>query len=76
MLRKGHGYSPRVTRQKERQTRGFKSAGHAQRLISELGPIQDLFRYDRHLMSAGSYRKLWEKGMEEWNEVAGIVPAI
>ena len=68
--------SHQPTRQKERQMRGFKSACHAQRLLSALGLIQDLFRHDRHLMSARSYRELWEKGMEEWNEVAGIVPAI
>lgn len=68
--------SHQPTRQKERQMRGFKSAFHAQRLLSALGLIQDLFRHDRHLMSARSYRELWEKGMEEWNEVAGIVPAI
>ena len=68
--------SHQPTRQKERQMRGFKSACHAQRLLSVLGPIQYLFRHDRHLMSARSYRELWVKGMEEWHEVAGIVPAI
>lgn len=68
--------SHQPTRQKERQMRGFKSDYHAQPLLSALGPIQDLFRHDRHLMSARSYRELWAKGMEEWNEVAGIVPAI
>jgi hypothetical protein len=55
---------------------GFKSACHAQLLLSALDPIQDLFRHGRHLMSARSYRELWAKGMEGWNKVADIVPAI
>ena len=46
------------TRQKERQMRGFKSVGHAQRLLSVQAPICDLFRHDGHAMSARSYREL------------------
>lgn len=68
--------SHQAMRQKQRQMRGFKSACHAQRLLSALGPIQDFFRHDRHLMSARSYRDLWKKGMVEWNGVAGIASAI
>ena len=62
------------TRQKERQMRGFKSPRHAQRLLSAHGPINDLFRHDRHLMSAGAFHELRERAFVEWNEVSGIVP--
>ena len=68
--------SHQSTRQKERQMRGFKSPGHAERLMSAHGPINDLFRHDRHLMSARSYRELRGRAFGAWNEVAGIVPAI
>lgn len=71
-----HNNRDQPTRQKERQMRGFKSAGHVQRLFSAQGPISDLFRHDRHLMSARAYRELWAKGFGEWNEVAEIVSAI
>ncbi len=68
--------SHQPTRQKERQMRGFKSVQQAQRLLWAQGPIGDLFRHDRHLMSARSYRELWAKGFEEWKIVTGVVPAI
>ncbi len=64
------------TRQKERQMRGFKSPGHAQRLLAVHGPINDLFRHDRHLMSARAFRELRERAFAAWNEVTGIVPAM
>ena len=61
--------SHQPTRQNERQMRGFKSACHAQRLLSALGPIQDLFRHDRHLMSVCDHtgncgQRAWRSGMK------------
>ncbi len=61
--------SHQPTRQKERQMRRFKSPGHAQRLLSSHGPINDLFRHDRHLLSARAYRKLRSQGFAVWDEV-------
>jgi transposase-like protein len=68
--------SHQPARQKERQMRGFKSVGQAQRLLSAQDPIQDIFRHDCHLMSPRSYRVLWSMGMAECNKLVGIVPAI
>jgi len=36
--------------------RRFKSAGQAQRFLSAHGPINNLFRCHRHLLSRGDYR--------------------
>ena len=44
--------SPQSTRQRERQMRGFKSVGHAQRFLSVHGLVQNLFRVGRHLLRA------------------------
>ena len=68
--------SHQPTRQKERQMRGFKSACHAQRLLSAQGSISDLFRHDRHLMRAQSYREPLPKGKAEWDAVAGLAPVV
>ncbi|MBF0188282.1 MAG: IS6 family transposase [Magnetococcales bacterium] len=59
------------TRQQERQMQRFKSPGHAQRFLSVHGPINNLSRQDRYLMSASSYRKLRNRGFSEWNMVTG-----
>ena len=64
------------SRQKERQMRGFKSPGHAQRLLSAHGPINDLFRHDRHLMSARAFRELRKRAFGSWSRVSRIVPEI
>ncbi len=44
--------SHQPTRQRERQMRGFKSAGQAQRLLSVQGVFLNFFRFARHLMQA------------------------
>ncbi|WP_085441444.1 IS6 family transposase [Magnetofaba australis] len=59
------------SRQQERQMRRFKSPGHAQRFLSVHGPINNLSRQDRHLMSASSYRELRNRGFAEWRKVTG-----
>ena len=68
--------SHQPTRQKERQMRGFKSLGHAQRLLLAHGPIHDLFRHDRHLTSAGTFRELQQHAFREWDEITEIVPVL
>jgi putative transposase len=42
--------SRRPTRQRERHVQGFKSSGHAQRLLSAYGPIAQHFGCDIHVM--------------------------
>src|SRR5438128_6849267 len=49
--------SHRPTRQRERRMQGFKSPGLAQRFLSAYGPIVQLFRPRRHLLSALEYSK-------------------
>jgi hypothetical protein len=39
-------------RERERQMRGFRSDGHAQRFLSVHGQCHNLFRVGRHLLSA------------------------
>lgn len=50
--------SHQPTRQQERQMRRFKSPGQAQRFLSFHGLVNNLFRQQRHLLSAGNYRIL------------------
>ena len=47
--------SHQPTRQRERQMRGFKSAGQAQRFLSVHGNIQNLFRVGRHLLLSANH---------------------
>jgi len=68
--------SHQPSRQKERQMRGFKSPGHAQRLLSSHGTINNLFRRDRHLMSARAFRELRARAFAVWNGLTGTVPVL
>ncbi len=47
--------SHQPTRQRERQMRGFKSPGQAQRFLSVHGVIQNLFRLGRHRLRSENY---------------------
>jgi putative transposase len=58
------------TRAQERQMRGFKSSGHAQRFLSVHGQVHNLFRVGRHLLSASNYRFLRSKSFEAWQQVS------
>lgn len=58
------------TREQERQMRGFKSSGQAQRFLSAHGPVENLFRLGRHLMRAARYRALRVRAFRTWREVA------
>lgn len=55
--------SHQPTRQQERQMRRFKSQGQAQRFLSCLGTVNNLFRLGRHHMKASTsnYRMLRER---------------
>ena len=55
------------TRQRERQMRGFKSAGQAQRFLSVHGVIRNLFNLGRHQLSSANYRLLRERSFKEWS---------
>ena len=59
--------SHQPTRQRERQMRGFKSAGQAQRFLSVHGVIRNLFNLGRHQLSSANYRLLRERSFKEWS---------
>jgi putative transposase len=63
--------SHRPTRQRERRMQGFKSPGHAQRVLSAYGPIAQHFRPRRHRLSASSYREEMGNRFESWAEITG-----
>ena len=49
--------------------RRFKSPGHAQRFLSAHGPINNLFRCRRHLLSRVDYCAAREKAFLAWQIV-------
>jgi putative transposase len=59
--------SHQPTRQRERQMRGFKSAGQAQRFLSVHSVIRNLFNLGRHQLSSANYRLLRERSFKEWS---------
>jgi len=61
--------SHQPTRQRERQMRGFKSAGQAQRFLSVHGIVQNLFRVGRHLVSSANHRRLRDRSFGVWWKV-------
>ncbi len=58
------------TRQRERQMRGFKSIGQAQRFLTVHGTVGNLFRLGRHLTKARFYRVLRARALDEWQQVS------
>jgi putative transposase len=64
--------SHQPTRQRERQMRGFKSAGQAQRFLSVHGLVQNLFRTGRHLLRAGHHRLLRTQAFSVWREATCV----
>jgi putative transposase len=60
--------SHQPTRQRERQTRRFKSAGHAQRFVSVHGLVRNLFRVGRHLLRAPHHHLLRTRAFLAWND--------
>ena len=61
--------SHQPTRQRERQMRRFKLAGHLQRFASVHGVVQNLFRVGRHLLRAAHHRVLRTRAFVEWQAV-------
>ena len=57
------------TRSRERQMRGFRSDGQAQRFLSVYGQCHNLFRVGRHLMRATNYRLLRSRSHDIWTQV-------
>ena len=64
--------SHQPTRQQERQMRGFKSAGQAQRFLAVHSQIRNLFCFGRHLLKARHYRLLRTKAFETWQQVTCV----
>ncbi len=61
--------SHQPTRQRERQMRRFKSAGHVQRFASVHGVVQNLFRVGRHLLRSTHHRLLRTRAFLVWDAV-------
>ena len=61
--------SHQSTRQREGQTRRFKSARHAQRFLSVHGLVLNLFRVGRHLLRAAHHRLLRMRSFRVWDAV-------
>ncbi|MCP4411065.1 MAG: IS6 family transposase [Gammaproteobacteria bacterium] len=57
-------------RQQQRQMRNFKTIKHAQNFLVNHGLINNLFRHQRHLTKASTYRILREKSFETWTETS------
>ncbi|MGH9962547.1 MAG: DDE-type integrase/transposase/recombinase, partial [Pyrinomonadaceae bacterium] len=62
--------SHRHTRQHERQMKGFKSPGQAQRFLSGYSQVHNLFRLGRHLLKACDYRMFRSRAFSTWAQVA------
>ena len=61
--------SHQPTRQRERQTRGFRSRGQAQRFLTIHGAVQNLFRVGRHLLRAANARMFRARAFSTWTQV-------
>jgi putative transposase len=59
--------SHQPTRQRERQMRGFRSAGQAQRFLSVHGVVQNLFNLGRHHLRSENYRLLRARSFKDWS---------
>jgi putative transposase len=67
--------SHQPTRRRERQMKGFKSAGQAQRFLSAHDPINNLFHLRRDNVSASEYRAARARAFETWADVSGVAAA-
>ncbi len=64
--------SHQPTREQERQMRGFKSIGQAQRFLSVHGPVQYLFRVGRNHLRAVHQRLLRDRAFAHWREATCV----
>jgi putative transposase len=60
------------TGEQERQMRGFRSDGHAQRFLSVHGQVNNLFGLGRHLLRAKNYRELRSRAFLTWSQVTCV----
>ena len=67
--------SHQPTRLKEKPMRRFKSPALAQRFLSAYGPINNLFRCRRHLLSRVDYRAAREKAFFTWQILTNALSA-
>ena len=67
--------SHQPTRRRERQMKGFKSAGQAQRFLSAHDGISNLFHLRRHQVPALQYRAVRTQAFQVWAEVTGVTAA-
>jgi hypothetical protein len=65
--------SHQPTRRRERQMKRFKSAGHAQRLLSAHDQINNLFHLRRDHASAAEHRASGSQTFQVWTEFAAWV---
>lgn len=59
------------TRARERQIRGFRHEGYAQRFLAAFSQCHNLIRLGRHLFSANNYRLLRARLFLIWAQVTG-----
>ena len=64
--------SHQPTRRRERQMKGFKSAGQAQRFLSAHDPINNLFHLRRDHLTTRQYRAARTQAFQTWAEVTGV----
>jgi len=67
--------SHQPTRRRERQKQRFKSARHAQRLLSTHSRIHNHFQFRRHRLTADQHRAARDAACCTWREVAGVASA-
>jgi putative transposase len=67
--------SHQPTRQQERQMRRFKSAGQAQRFLSAHAPLNNLFRFRRHRLTAAAARTVRAQAFATWQQVTCVQQA-
>ena len=60
--------SHQPTRQRERKMRRFKSQRQAQQFLSFHGLVNNIFRQQRHLLSAKNYRFLRDRAFNLWQQ--------
>ncbi len=62
--------SHQKVRPQQREMRNFKSIKHAQKFLANHGLINNLFRHQRHLAKASTYRILREESFETWTQTS------
>ncbi|MEC9433142.1 MAG: IS6 family transposase [Pseudomonadota bacterium] len=64
--------SHQPTRKKERQRRGFRSPGSAQRFLSPHAAVYNHFNIQRHLTSRRSMKRLRAEAFATWHEMVAV----